>query len=98
MFKVKGQDGGVYEVEKIYPRHYATYAKTHYFLMGDDDVILGIFETKKSCNRILKNFLTWYSSPTTNTTIFTIAQDDNKFSESSKRTDSKNLPIIDDEE
>jgi hypothetical protein len=97
MFKVKGQDGGVYEVEKIYPRHYATYAKTHYFLMGDD-VILGIFETEKSCNRILKNFLTWYSSPTTNTTIFTIAQDDNKFSESFKRTDSKNLPIIDDEE
>jgi len=91
MFKVKGQDGGVYEVEKIYPRQYITYAKTHYFIMGDND-ILGVFESEKNSSRILKNFLAWYSSPTTNTTIFTIAQDDKPESVTKQITSSSYTP------
>lgn len=97
MFKVKGQDGGIYEIEKIYPKQYVTYAKTHYFIMGNDDIILGIFESQKTCNRILKNFLIWYNSSSMETSLFTIAQDDTKTSMINKQ-DITNTSLEDDSE
>jgi len=86
MFNIKGQDGGIYSVSKIYPKQYSTYTKTYHFVMGDDH-ILGIFRSEKNCNRVLRNFLTWHSSESSNTTVFTIAQDDSTISYSVSNSD-----------
>lgn len=75
MFNIKGQDGGIYKVSNIYPKQYTTYNRMYFFIMGDDH-ILGIFRTERSCNRVLRNFLTWCNAESSNTVIFTIAQDD----------------------